>query len=101
MDANKISKEANMKLKLTQLKLSAVDKATGKEYGVRGYRRGPLDKNVDGEEVTLDKAHNGYPIPRRWDEVEVFIDLDADVLSEIFIMMWDAFKEFLKRGKTK
>ena len=88
-----------MKLKLTDPpRLSAIDKATGKEYGVRGWRAGPLDKNQTGAEVTLDKGHDIYPIPKRWDEVEVFIDLDSDVLSDVFILMWDAFKEFLKRG---
>jgi hypothetical protein len=89
-----------MKIKLkAPPRLSAIDKKTCKEHSVCRYECGHLDKNKDGVRYVLEGAHNGYPAVREPHEVEVYIDLDSDVLSEIFIMVWDAFKEFLKRAK--
>jgi len=72
-----------MKLKLTDPpRLSAIDKKTGQVCNVIQYRCGRLDKNQDGVELTLDKLHNGKPIPRRWDEVEVMIDVPMEIRWE-------------------
>jgi len=89
-----------MKLKLTDPpRLSAIDKKTGKEFPICEYKCGHLDKNKDGVRYVLEGCHNGYPAVREPHEVEVYIDLDSDVLSDVFILMYYAFKEFLKRGK--
>jgi hypothetical protein len=89
-----------MKLKLTEPpRLTAIDKKTGQEFPVCRYECGRLDKNRDGVRYVLEKAHNGYPAVREANEVEVYINLDADVLSEIIVQIWDAVKEFVKERK--